>query len=122
LSDSPYGTFDQGGNVGEWTEEVALPFNDSRVVRGGSYYGSRLIVDSPIASEGGNATDFGGYEMVGFRVAHIPEPSALLLAALAGAGFAARRRTSRHDSKPSVLSARAAPRNHIPRASAKASP
>ena len=32
---SPYGTFDQGGNVGEWTE--SLPTGIKRVQRGGHY-------------------------------------------------------------------------------------
>ncbi len=34
-SASPYGTFDQGGNVWEWTEAVS--YNRHRVIRGGSY-------------------------------------------------------------------------------------
>ena len=33
-SASPYGTFDQGGNVGEWTETLD---GDRRVVRGGDF-------------------------------------------------------------------------------------
>jgi formylglycine-generating enzyme required for sulfatase activity len=36
LSDSPYGTFDQGGNESEWNETMFS--TDSRVVRGGSFY------------------------------------------------------------------------------------
>ncbi len=36
LSDSPYGTFDQGGNVWEWNETRVL--GSSRLVRGGSGY------------------------------------------------------------------------------------
>ena len=34
LSDSPYGTFDQGGNVWEWTE--AILYGSERGFRGGS--------------------------------------------------------------------------------------
>jgi len=36
-SGSPYGTFDQGGNVSEWTEEVIEVY---RLTRGGSVHGS----------------------------------------------------------------------------------
>ena len=70
LSDSPYGTFDQGGNVWEWNETVL--FGSSRGLRGGSFYdlslhllaSSRVVKDPP--SE---------LRDVGFRVASIPAPA-----------------------------------------------
>jgi sulfatase modifying factor 1 len=38
LSKSPYGTFDQTGNVAEWTEAIYSPSIANRVVRGGSWW------------------------------------------------------------------------------------
>lgn len=87
-SESPYGTFDQGGNLWEWTETFPA---STRGLRGGSW-GSypnylhasfRGINDNP--SIGGNGA--------GFRVASIPEPGSitLLLCGLS-AGLLCRRR------------------------------
>jgi len=88
-SDSPYGTFDQGGNVWEWNE--AIVYQDanyaSRGARGGSFDDS---------SAGGTIGDYypqasyrnygpPTYEdpHVGFRVSEaVPEPSSII--ALAG--------------------------------------
>jgi formylglycine-generating enzyme required for sulfatase activity len=84
-SASFYGTFDQGGNVREWTESEAF---GARVVRGGS--------TDPINSTG----YFAGLRHIlsptdetadlGFRVARlvpIPEPSTLTLGGAAAIGF-----------------------------------
>ncbi len=74
-SASPYGTFDQGGNVLEWNEE---PFFDGsfRGIRGGSWF------DFP----GALAASFRDPSLpqiednfFGFRVASVPEPSTGLL-------------------------------------------
>ena len=75
-SDSPYGTFDQGGNVWERNEEV---FSGSdRGIRGGSYDGNTGA--DLWASNRGNFPDAAGeYEHVGFRVANIPEPGSITL-------------------------------------------
>ncbi|MBM4094895.1 MAG: PEP-CTERM sorting domain-containing protein, partial [Planctomycetes bacterium] len=81
-SESPYGTFDQGGNVWEWNEAVATA--TWRGIRGGDYTrdSSRML-----------ASDFAGddprynYYFTGFRVATVPEPGSLTLmlcGALAG--------------------------------------
>src|SRR5688572_1891142 len=39
-SAGPYGTFDQGGNLGEWNETFLVP--EERVTRGGSYVGGPI--------------------------------------------------------------------------------
>jgi formylglycine-generating enzyme required for sulfatase activity len=64
-SDSPYGTFDQGGNVWEWDEAV---FNDLyRGVRGGSFIGSIGFLHADYRYGANNPTlKYYGY---GFRVA-----------------------------------------------------
>ncbi len=72
---SPYGTFDQGGNVREWNEAL---IGSSRGRRGGSWgscslnlHASNRDVDCGPVEQGGS--------LFGFRVASIPEPSTLLL-------------------------------------------
>ena len=78
-SASPYGTFDQGGNVWEWNESI--PYSSCRGLRGGSFGDSdsdvllasgRHYVDDP--------TD-AGYS-IGFRVASVPEPGSLIMTAM----------------------------------------
>jgi|GEM_PF-6454979 len=45
-SPSPYGTFDQGGNVEEWTDTVlSTSFGDSRITRGGAWNSGGLNND-----------------------------------------------------------------------------
>lgn len=78
---SAYGTFDQAGNVWEWTEGLMYPYETNpdfgqRIVRGGSWsssdgqlYASARYGFSPAAW---------GYSGMGFRVVCIPEPSSLV--------------------------------------------
>jgi formylglycine-generating enzyme required for sulfatase activity len=73
---SPYGTFDQGGNVWEWGETLS----SFRGLHGGAWSGtffltatSQAVVENPTAERND----------IGFRVASIPEPSTIFLLSLA---------------------------------------
>ena len=84
---SPYGTFDQGGNLWEWNE--ALVSSSSRGIRGGSWdFNSGNLLSSFRL----NINPSDEYDLIGFRVASIPEPSTLLLGALASVGMLLRRK------------------------------
>ncbi len=78
-SDSPYGTFDQGGNLWEWNE--ALIGGSFRGLRGGWWFD----VSSNLLASGTRSFDdpdgsFSGVKTKGFRVATVPEPSTAVLA------------------------------------------
>jgi formylglycine-generating enzyme len=88
-SESPYGTFDQSGNVYEWNEAVLS--GAYRGVRGGSFadyvhsqYASARSSYSPTLEGAG----------VGFRVVQVPEPGCALLLVVASPGLVSRRRRS----------------------------
>jgi sulfatase modifying factor 1 len=85
-SPSSYGTFDQAGNAFQWTESAF----DSRTkyARGGTFNGT---ADSGfVSSTQSNIYDPATQKLdVGFRLASIPEPSTLVLAAFGFIGLAA---------------------------------
>jgi formylglycine-generating enzyme required for sulfatase activity len=85
-SDSPYGTFDQGGNVFEWNEAVL--YGSFRGLRGGSYYYHVVYLRAS-----GRSSDTPTYEDVnfGFRVVEVPEPGSAALALLGALGLFGRR-------------------------------
>jgi formylglycine-generating enzyme required for sulfatase activity len=78
-SASPYGTFDQGGNVFEWNESSIDAF--SRGTRGGSFIQPSLFLQSSDRANYFPATFENYYH--GFRVATVPEPSSAMLAIIA---------------------------------------
>ena len=79
-SDSPYGTFDQGGNVWEWNQAI---IGSTRGLRGGSFgirdYGLHASTRSHV-----NVFPTDENYFVGFRVSEVPEPATLSLLALGG--------------------------------------
>ena len=81
-SESPYGTFDQGGNVGEWNETA---IGSNRVFRGGAFVYNGSILSASIR---GTTSPTSELSTLGFRVAAVPEPGNLaMLAGLAVAGL-----------------------------------
>jgi formylglycine-generating enzyme required for sulfatase activity len=90
---SPYGTMGQGGNVKEWTESAFDGANslstESRAARGG-YYGSVAINLRSFARDEKDPAIW--VNDLGFRVASVPEPSALSLLAIGLGGLAMMRR------------------------------
>jgi formylglycine-generating enzyme required for sulfatase activity len=83
----------QGGNVWEWMETAYDGTNntagETRELRGGSWDFSSADLDA--SSRGGiNPTD--EYDLLGFRVASVPEPSTGLLVVLGLSGLLLRRR------------------------------
>jgi len=76
-SASPYGTFDQGGNVWEWNEAGYGGYsNASRHLRGGEFstedYDLRAMMCVDYLSPTSESEGFG------FRVSEVPEPSSII--------------------------------------------
>jgi formylglycine-generating enzyme required for sulfatase activity len=90
LSNSPSGTFDQGGNVWEWTDTIIS--DDGRVMRGGDWLNVAAVTGAAIQGQGTPMAD--DNNNIGFRVAMIPEPSTALLLTLGLVMLAVRRRRS----------------------------
>jgi sulfatase modifying factor 1 len=87
-SESFYGTFDQSGNVHEWTESRNLPFS-SRVTRGGSAADFELLMRS--SSRLSDSESF-RFPFVGFRLSLVPEPSGAFLAGIVAVALTRYRR------------------------------
>jgi formylglycine-generating enzyme len=94
IAGSHYGTFDQGGNVWEWNDEIVT---STRGLRGGSFFNSDNYLQS--SHRGLDVDSSDEFSSIGFRVsslAPIPEPSAYaaILGCL-GLGLALMRRKGR---------------------------
>lgn len=88
-SESPYGTFDQDGNLWEWNEAIVDVTN--RGQRGGCFGNSEVSLRASSRSFGYPALQ--GH--FGFRVAYVPEPATLSLLILGGLAVMRRRRSIR---------------------------
>ncbi len=91
-SDSPYGTFDQGGNVWEWNETIID--NSHRGLRGGGFYFhdvSNLHAANRFNDDFPTKEDY----FPGFRVVEIPEPTSLFLLAVGSTVLMRKRLISR---------------------------
>jgi formylglycine-generating enzyme required for sulfatase activity len=90
----------QGGNVWEWNETAYDGVNDSategRTIRGGSWTSGVEQLDATMRLPFGNGPTRGGITSdlndYGFRVAMVPEPSALSLLMVGCVGLMAHRR------------------------------
>jgi formylglycine-generating enzyme required for sulfatase activity len=90
---SPYGTFDQAGNVNEWNEAVVEREFPGRIFRGGNWYIPNFSGYAASWSRLGSIPSFDNSN-IGFRMASIPEPSTALLALLSAVGLLRQRWTS----------------------------
>lgn len=90
---SAYGTMAQSGNVFEWAESGSTAPNDSagdsRSLRGGAWDASSGYLAASYRFVFSPSNE---YYSVGFRVAAVPEPSALLLTLMGALGVVMRRR------------------------------
>ena len=95
-SGSPYGAFDMGGNVWQWNEALTGPLSGSRGERGSSWSTTPNLMQKAVQN-----FDIPTYETpgLGFRLAYVPEPSAIAMASIGLVGLVGlavkRRRTMR---------------------------
>ncbi|NLX04862.1 MAG: SUMF1/EgtB/PvdO family nonheme iron enzyme [Phycisphaerae bacterium] len=89
-SDSPYGTFDQGGNVSEWNEAIISTSYPG--FRGGSFDEYEVMLRASTRGISSPGSEVGG---LGFRVSEVPEPGCLAILVLGAVGMFLRRRDVR---------------------------
>jgi formylglycine-generating enzyme required for sulfatase activity len=86
---SSYGTFDQGGNVWEWNDAVIS--GSSRGLRGGAWNAFNSALNLIPSASLNDPPSLINYDY-GFRVASVPEPSAMVLTMIASSMMLTRRK------------------------------
>jgi len=93
---SLYGTMGQGGNVFEWNESALDGTNSSssenRAIRGGEWANAAGPLRSSSRYNSDPTTE---QNLIGFRVASVPEPSTAVLVLMAGGAWLLRKRFRR---------------------------
>jgi formylglycine-generating enzyme required for sulfatase activity len=91
-SSSPNGTFDQGGNVWEWNESIISDVSGG--LRGGVFAASNSSLFAASFRDTFGLTSEVELDLLGFRVASLPEPAAglLMLTGMLGLSIWRRRR------------------------------
>jgi sulfatase modifying factor 1 len=88
-SPGPWGTFDQGGDVFQWTDTSVNGMQ--RVLLGGAFDQTYDYLQAGVEFSGGSA---GSGDFIGFRIAEVPEPSSVVLLAIGAVALLQRRRRS----------------------------
>lgn len=86
LSGSPYGTFDQAGNLWEWNEAI---IGSNRGQRGGPWGGIESFLRATTRHSTNPTVES---RFIGFRVSEVPEPATAVLLALGGVVMLRRRK------------------------------
>jgi formylglycine-generating enzyme required for sulfatase activity len=91
-SPGPYGTYDMGGDVYQWTDQLGQKQDGTVmgfILEGGSCDAGSVGLQSGYAAGGYPTCEYFYY---GFRVAEVPEPVTMAILALGGFGMLTRRR------------------------------
>ena len=90
-SPSSYGTFDQGGDVSQWTEMKWFG-GAQRGAQGGFYRGSsNAMLSASTGSQSPGLNDF----TIGFRIVQVPEPASTFVLGMGACLALARRKLKR---------------------------